>query len=280
MFGRRRIATLVAEFLGTGVLTLIILSVQRSQIGVPFFVALAAGFAVVGMTFAFANTSGAHFNPALTLGMWTARRISTLRAIGYIGFQLLGAYSAYLLYTYFVDNRLQEIGGEFNSRILVAEAVGAAILSFGFAAALFQRLSLAARAAAYGLSYILAIIAASSVSIGLINPAVAFGVQAVQWGTYILGPLLGAIIGVNLYSLLFADRDNDNSGLGGEVVKTASVTAVSETATETTVTSAKSATVKKPRATRAKASTARTGSRATTKKAPAKKATSTRRKKA
>jgi hypothetical protein len=48
-------------------------------------------------------------------------------------------------------------------------------------------------------------IAASSAALGLLNPAVAHGVRAWVWGTYVLGPVIGAVIGVNLYALLFAD---------------------------------------------------------------------------
>ena len=84
MFGRRKIAALVAEFLGTGALTLLILSVQRSTIGVPFFVAAAAGLTVSLMTFAAYRVSGAQFNPALTFALFTARRISAYKAFLYI----------------------------------------------------------------------------------------------------------------------------------------------------------------------------------------------------
>ena len=50
MFGRQKIAALVAEFLGAGVLTLVVLTVQRSSIGLPFFVAAAAGLSIVLMS--------------------------------------------------------------------------------------------------------------------------------------------------------------------------------------------------------------------------------------
>ena len=43
MFGKRKIAAVVAEFLGTAALTLLVLSVQHSQVGLTFFVAMAAG---------------------------------------------------------------------------------------------------------------------------------------------------------------------------------------------------------------------------------------------
>lgn len=207
MFGRRKVATLVAEFLGTGVLTLLILSVQRSTIGVPFFVALGGGLTLALMVAALGSVSGAQLNPAVTIGMWTARRISTLTGVLYVAVQLLGAWLAYFLYTYYVKTSLQPIGGHFASRVLVAEAVGTAIFSFGWASAVYQRVTPAATAAIAGLSYMIGIIAASPAAIGLLNPAVALGARAWVWGTYVLGPVLGAIIGVNLYGLLFAESN-------------------------------------------------------------------------
>lgn len=205
MFGRRKVATLVAEFIGTGVLTLLVLSVQRSTIGVPFFVALAAGLTVALMSFALARTSGGYFNPALTIGMWTARKLPTVNAILFIAMQMLGGWAAYYLYTYFVNNALQPVGGHFTGRILVAEAVGAGIFAFGWSAAVYQRLTPAVSSSIAGLSLIVGMVAASSASIGLLNPALALGARAWVLGTYVLGPILGAVIGVNLYGLLFAD---------------------------------------------------------------------------
>jgi aquaporin Z len=217
MFGRRKVATLVAEFLGTGALTLLILSVQRSTIGVPFFVAAAAGLIVALMSFAVGGISGGYFNPALTLGFWTARKLSTVTAVLYIVVQLLGAWGAYYLYTYFVKNALQPVGGHFTGRILVAEAVGTGIFAFGFAAAVYQGFSRAVTASFAGLALMLGIIAASSAAIGLLNPAVALGVRAWVWGTYVLGPVLGAIIGVNLYGLLFAEPNKSWSSVTASV---------------------------------------------------------------
>lgn len=205
MIERKKVAALVGELLGTGVLTLLVLSVQRSTIGVPFFVATAAGVTVIVMMLAIAGTSGGHFNPAITLGMWTARKVTTLRAILYIAAQLLGAWLAYVLYTYFVNNTLQNVGGHYSGRILVAESVGTGIFAFVWASAFYQRFSLAVKASVSGLGYTIGIIAASSAAIGLLNPALALGIRSWVWGTYVLGPVVGAIVGVNLYSLLFTE---------------------------------------------------------------------------
>lgn len=207
MFGRNKVAMVVAEYLGAGVLTLVLLAVQRSTIGVPYFVALAAGLAVAALSMVFANYSGAHFNPAVTIGAWTTRRVRTLPAIAYIVAQLLGGWTAYGVYTYFVNNSLQTIGGKFSTHTLIAEAVGAFIFCFVWAAVAAQRIA----AAWLGAAFTLGIIVASAASIGLINPAVALGARAwniwgsMGWGTYLLGPVIGGIVGFNLYQLLFAE---------------------------------------------------------------------------
>lgn len=215
MFGKRKVATLVAEFLGTGLLTLLILSVQRSTIGVPFFVALAAGLTLALMVLALSKASGPQLNPAITVGLWTARKISTVNAVMYIAMQMLGAWGAYYLYTYMVRGALQPVGGHFAGRILVAEAVGTGIFAFGWSAAIYQKFSAAATASTAGIAYMIGIIAASPAAIGLLNPAAALGIRAWVWSTYVLGPIIGAIIGVNLYELLFTDS---KSGALAEVV--------------------------------------------------------------
>ncbi len=214
MFGRKQVAIAVAEFLGTGVLALVMLSVQHSAIGLPYFVALAAGLTLAAMMVALYGNGGGHFNPAVTIGMWTVRQIKTLPALGYIVMQLLGAGAAYYLYTYFVKTTLQPIGGHYDGHILVAEAVGAFVLSLAYAAAVFNGYRNTKTAAFVGVAFTLAIIIASSVSLGIINPAVALSMRAFDlfgsmgWGTYALGPVLGAIIGFNLYALLFAPESS------------------------------------------------------------------------
>lgn len=214
MFGRRQAAIVVAEFLGTGLLALAMLSVQHSTIGLPYFVALAAGIAMATLTIVFGRDDGAHFNPAITIGMWTARQIKTLPAAAYIVAQMLGAWAAYYAYTYFVKTSLQPIGGHYDGRVLVAEAVGTMVLGFAFAAAAFGRFERGKTALTVGSAFALAIIVASSAAIGIANPAVALSMRAFDvfgsmgWGTYVLGPVLGSVIAFNLYALLFAPESS------------------------------------------------------------------------
>lgn len=210
MVTRNKIAMLVAEFVGVGVLTTIALAVSQSNVGIPFFISGAVGLALAVLVLMLGNVSGAHLNPAITLGLWSLRRVKTLPAIGYIAAQLLGGLAAYYMFSYFVDSTWEN-AGTFDARILVAEAVGAFVFAMGWAAALYQKFTGLQQAAVIGASLTVGILIASTASVaagvfsgGFINPAVALGAQAWVWGTYVLGPVLGAIIGFNLYALLFA----------------------------------------------------------------------------
>ena len=203
MFGRNKLAALLAEFLGTGVLTFVVLNVGRSTIGIPYFVAFAAGLAIVLVGVAMVRD--VQLNPAYTLALWTARQIKTVKAVLFIVAQLLGGWAAYALYKYFMnDQPVQGAAHTYEARLLVAEVVGAFVFAFVAAGALYQRTHWAVRSAMLGAGYTLGVIIASVSSNGFINPAVALGSNSWVWGTYVLGPVLGAIIGVNLYGLLYA----------------------------------------------------------------------------
>jgi aquaporin Z len=54
-------------------------------------VAIAFGFAVVAMAYAIGPISGCHINPAVTLGVFIAGRMTSKDAVGYIVSQLIGA---------------------------------------------------------------------------------------------------------------------------------------------------------------------------------------------
>jgi len=204
---RKKIAMIMAEFLGTAVLTAVVLSVSKSNLGIPYFVGLAAALSIAAGTLVFSSVSGAHFNPAITLGLWSARRIKTLPAVVYVAAQLLGGIVAYLLYTYFVNTHWANTG-HYNARVLVAEAVGTFVFALGWAAAVYNKLDVGKAAFAIGGSFFLGVLIASVVSGGLLNPAVALGLRSWGWGTFVLGPVLGAVIGFNLYALLFAPTNS------------------------------------------------------------------------
>ena len=62
-----------------------------SDLGIGFIgVALAFGLTVMTMAFAVGAISGAHFNPAVTLGLWAGGRFPSKDILGYIIAQVFG----------------------------------------------------------------------------------------------------------------------------------------------------------------------------------------------
>ena len=204
MFTRVRISQLTAEFVGTAVLTsTAIVITQTTQ--VSYFVATTVGLTLAVLVLFFGSISGCHVNPAITFGLWTARRIGTLKAVSYVAVQLLGALIAWQLYHYLSGQPLQVKHSSFTTQIWLAEAVGTFILAIGVASAVSRKLSPLESAVAIGPALFVGIMIASSASLGILNPAVALGLRA--WDVaYVLGPLVGGLIGVNLYVNLMVPR--------------------------------------------------------------------------
>src|SRR5215813_7999949 len=86
-----------AEFIGTFWLVLggcgsAVLAAKFPQTGIGFAgVALAFGLTLLTMGYAIGHISGCHLNPAVTVGMYTARRIPAADVAPYIIAQVLGA---------------------------------------------------------------------------------------------------------------------------------------------------------------------------------------------
>jgi aquaporin Z len=86
-----------AEFFGTFWLTLggcgaAVLSAAFPELGIGFLgVAFAFGLTVLTMAYAVGHISGGHFNPAVTLGLWSAHRCASRHVLPYIGAQVIGA---------------------------------------------------------------------------------------------------------------------------------------------------------------------------------------------
>ena len=207
-FTKPKIAALLAEFLGTGFLTLVFLSVSNSSVGLPYFTAIAVGLLVSMAALAIGPISGAHINPAVTFAKWTVRKIDTLQGILYIAFQVLGAIAALRLFEYFVGKSLPAMAARnFEWRTLTAEAVGTLVFTVGVAAAIYNDYDRLTNAAVKGMSYMLGIVIASVAANGILNPAVALGLHSFS-RAYWIGPLIGAIVGMNVYTYIFAAREN------------------------------------------------------------------------
>src|SRR6185437_8985144 len=151
MFSQSHKSAVVAEFIGTFVLVLSVLTVSKSSLNLPFFISLTAGLVVASMMLVFGRVSGAQLNPAINLGLLSIKKITVMRALAYLVVQLIGGIAAYYLFAYFTGQRWHNTG-QFETKLLVAETLGAFLFSLGWAAVVVQKLESAKAAAVVGLS--------------------------------------------------------------------------------------------------------------------------------
>ncbi len=243
---------LAAEFLGTFVLVLggcgaavfsavylapNITSGTSLQLGVGFVgVALAFGFAVLTMTYAVGHVSGAHFNPAVTVGAAVAKRFLWRDALPYIAAQVLGGLLAGLAiwgvakgkpgWTRVGNMAANGFGDHSPSgysllAVLVAEAILTAVLVYVVLGVIDSRSPSGFEPIAIGLAYAMVSLVALPISYASVNPArataVAFfngdGAPGQLWAFWV-APLAGAAIaGATFHLVTGVDRrDRDISG--------------------------------------------------------------------
>lgn len=221
------VGVIVAEFIGTFLLTTAMIQMQGS----PLFVA----FALAGAVLVVGGVSGAHLNPAITIGAWVTRSINTVFALGHIAAQMIGAAAAWLVLSTFEKGAAAADAASSSSLfhaatitegkewyLFLAEMFGVIILSLGVATALRMikknKLNAAftsgfalmtALYAAMSLSTVL--LTASGTTLTFLNPAIAIvanGLNGIStsnmWplAIFVLAPILGAIIGFVLQNFL------------------------------------------------------------------------------
>lgn len=220
-------SALIGEFIGTFLLTVAFIGTK----GDPLYL----GFVLAGIVLIVGTLSGAHINPAVTVGAWVTRKISSLRAIGYIVAQILGATLAFTALNMFLNSvpqqdaqsaammgqsvpqlfQVADLTSKNEWTVFFIEVIAAAIFTFAFAGARQIVNNPAAKAFTIGFGLlvagIFATIAAGYVGANSVfNPAVALAVQAVDWSkisvmaiaAYLIAPLLGGVIGFGLRELL------------------------------------------------------------------------------
>jgi len=109
---------LVAEFIGTLWLVLggcgsAVLAAAYPELGIGFAgVAIAFGLTVLTMVYAIGHISGAHLNPAVSIGLWAGGRFDKNELLPYIAAQVLGGIAgAAILYIIASGKAGFEIGG-------------------------------------------------------------------------------------------------------------------------------------------------------------------------
>ncbi len=191
----------IAEGLGAFALALTVaLSIRVGfAVTTPILAALVLGIFV----YTIGPISGSHINPAVTLGALSIGKISRRDAIMYIVAQFVGGLLALIVAKISLGAGLPPAIAVANTgRVLLAEIVGTAFFTFGIASVVYGKTPGAQSGFVVGGSLLLGIaLAAMMGSAGLLNPAVALGVNA--FGVmYILGPIIGSVLGMQAYKYL------------------------------------------------------------------------------
>jgi glycerol uptake facilitator-like aquaporin len=195
MLERKKMGVIVAEFLGTMILALVVIgSAKYFNFTAPWYVGMAAAIALATLVGTIGKVSGAHVNPAITAGLWTLKKIPTPNALIYIAAQLLGGASALAIVEYVTNSDVVASGmSTMDGRVFLAEALGTAIFGFGVAAVVMQKLEGMQAAFTVGASLFLGVLVAAMAAPGFLNPAVALANNS--WDrTTVIAPLLGSIV--------------------------------------------------------------------------------------
>ena len=219
---------LTAEFIGT--LTLIFIGagsiVMLNTFGLMpagiIGVAFAHGIAIAVMVSAVGHVSGAHFNPAITIGAWITQKIKSKDAFGYIVAQLAGATGGALLLRLSLPKKVlttasygtpSVVPGLSNGQAVLIEAILTFFLVWVvFATAIDPEGSFGKIAGlAIGLVITMDILMGGLFTGAAMNPARAFGPALIGgewkgWWVYWVGPVAGGIVAASLYDGLIIKR--------------------------------------------------------------------------
>ncbi len=184
-------------------------------------IALAHGLAIAIMVTSLGHISGGHFNPAITIGFWVTRKISTFDALTYWVVQLAGAVAAaYLLRILPFDiwSAVQLGTPDLASGIsrtsgMIFEGVMTFFLVFVvFATAVDTRGAFNKVAGfAIGMTLTMGVLFCGAFTGAAMNPARAFGpaLAANHWTNHLvywIGPLAGGVAAGWLYDTLFLSK--------------------------------------------------------------------------
>ena len=212
------IKPLVAEFIGT--FTLIFIGVgsiaadhiSGGKLGLTG-IALAHGLAIGVMVSATAAVSGGHLNPAVTIGLWSAKKIDSLNTVAYVIAQCLGAIlAAFLVKQCVPDTVLTAVGmgtpalgaGITTTQALVTEIILTFFLVFVVYGTGVDSRAPKCGGLFIGLTVALDIMMGGPISGAAMNPARYIGPALLGGGLqncwiYWVGPIVGGLLAAQIY---------------------------------------------------------------------------------
>jgi aquaporin Z len=211
---------LVAEFIGT--FTLVFFGCGAAVLGAEHVgqlgIALAFGFAIIAMAYGIGPISGCHVNPAVSLAIFVAGRMSAKEMGLYWIAQFLGATAGAAVLSCVVGGTLHGLGqngwgpgylGEFPVRAaFVFEVVMTALFVIVILGATGPGSSPGFAGVAIGITLAVIHIVGIQVTGVSVNPARSFGPAVLVGGQalaqlwlFFVAPAIGAVLGASLYRL-------------------------------------------------------------------------------
>ncbi len=221
-----KLRPLTAEFIGTFGLVFIgagsiVVNEASGALGL-LGIALAHAIVLSVMVTALMRMSGAHFNPAVTFGLWLANKIEAKDAGFYVLTQLVAAVAAAFLVKILLPSVAGEVTGYGVPRIasdvdLIQAILLEAILTFFLVSAVFGTAvspEAPSGIGGFGIGLVLLfdILVGGPLTGAAVNPARAFGPAAIanDWigqGAYWIGPLLGGAVAALVWGKVLLPKD-------------------------------------------------------------------------
>ena len=198
----------LAEFVGTFIFVFAIIAAVNS--GSPF-TPLAIGFALMVLVYATGHISGAHLNPAVSVGVWLRGAIGLVGMLVYIVAQLVGGALAALLSFVLFPAAGEPLALDLGPAFLV-EALWTFVLVYVVlnVATSKDHPDNSFYGLAIGSTVFVGAVGFGSVSGGGFNPAVALGLAITgqfAWGSYwlyFLAPLIGGAVAAVVFRVFNA----------------------------------------------------------------------------
>ena len=224
---------LLSEFVGTFMLVSAVCGAALFTAGSPgngagiLGVSFAVGMTVLAMAYAVGHVSGAHFNPAVTIGLWAGGKFETRDIPLYIGAQVIGGACAALVFYLIASGKSDMALGNFASNgygsqspgkfslgsVFLVEVVITALLLIVIIGATSAKAPAGFAPIAIGLALAVFHLMAIPVSNASLNPARSTataifggGKALAQLWLFWVAPIMGGMLG-GVISRIIQDKD-------------------------------------------------------------------------
>jgi len=205
------IGTFILVFIGTGsvVTALFLGNNSLTQPGI-IIISLTFGLTLLAIIYSLGPISGAHINPAVTIGAWIAGKLKGKHVIPYILMQLLGATIASFFILEMLGTKYGIGANTIGSFGLKSALIAETLLTMLFILVILQTTTKSPENAGFAIGFFLLAshLFAIPISGSSLNPARSFGPAIIlgaqplnQLWIYILGPIIGAILGALIFKI-------------------------------------------------------------------------------